>query len=86
MRCLPDIKAAVSAVHSRDPALRLGRPGYGLDNRWNFNLFDPDGTRMEFMQVADPAHPAPAVAVTPESFGQNRQKPAKTEISQEKNQ
>ena len=30
-------------------------PRFGLDERWQFNLFDPDGTRVEFMQPRDPA-------------------------------
>ena len=25
-------------------------PRFGLDQRWQFNLFDPDGTRAECMQ------------------------------------
>lgn len=68
---VPDIKAVVAAVNAIMPGIRQTIPHYGLDNRWNFNLFDPEDTRMEFMQVADPAHPAPAVVVTPPDFGQN---------------
>lgn len=67
---VPDVKVVQASVHSIDAGLQQTQPRYGLDNRWNFNLFDPDGTRVEFMQVADPAHPAPAVAVTPADFGQ----------------
>jgi catechol 2,3-dioxygenase-like lactoylglutathione lyase family enzyme len=62
---VPDEQAVVAAAHLREPGVHLGVPGYGMDNRWNFNLFDPDGTRVEFMQVVDPAHPTPALAVTP---------------------
>ena len=57
--------ARLGGVHARNPSLQLASPRYGLDNRWNFNLFDLDGTRMEFMQVVDPAKPTPAVAVSP---------------------
>jgi len=60
-----DVKALMLRVNDMKPGLRETTPHYGLDNRWNFNLFDPDGTRVEFMQSADPAHPAPAVVVTP---------------------
>ncbi len=67
---VPDIKAVMAAGQALDPAAQKP-PHYGLDNRWNFNLFDPDGTRVEFMQAADPAHPAPAVVVTPPDFGKN---------------
>ena len=62
---VPNEQAVVSASHLREPGIHLGTPGYGMDNRWNFNLFDPDSTRVEFMQVVDPAYPTPAVAVTP---------------------
>jgi catechol 2,3-dioxygenase-like lactoylglutathione lyase family enzyme len=68
---VPDIKAVETEVNARDARLRQTPPRYGLDNRWNFNTFDPDSTRVEFMQVADPAHPAPAVAVTPKDPPQN---------------
>ena len=66
-----DINAVVSTVHPLEPGLQTTPPRYGLDNRWNFNLFDPDGTRVEFLQAADPAHPAPAVVVTPSDWGQS---------------
>lgn len=62
---VPDEQAVVAAAHSREPSVHLGTPGYGMDNRWNFNLFDPDDTRVEFMQIVNPAHPTPALAVTP---------------------
>ena len=67
---VPDVKAVQSASHALNPALRATTPRYGLDNRWNFNLFDTDGLRVEFMQAMDPAHPTPAVAVTPSDWGQ----------------
>lgn len=66
---VPDINAVVMAVHKLEAGLQLPAPRYGLDNRWNLNLFDPDGTRVEFLQAADPTHPAPAVVVTPRDFG-----------------
>ena len=66
---VPDINAVVMEVHKLEPTMHLQAPRYGLDNRWNFNLFDPDDTRVEFMQVADPTRPAPAVVVTPADFG-----------------
>jgi catechol 2,3-dioxygenase-like lactoylglutathione lyase family enzyme len=67
-----DIQTVVPEVNARKSGLPQTTPHYGLDNRWNFNLFDPDGTRMEFMQVADPAHPAPAVVATPPDGEQSR--------------
>lgn len=63
-----DINATVEGVHARQSKMKLHSPRYGLDNRWNFNIYDPDSTRVEFMQVADPAHPAPAVVTTPANF------------------
>jgi len=68
---VPDEQAVVAAAHTREPGVHVGTPAYGLDNRWNFNLFDPDGTRVEFMQVGDPAYPTPAVAVTPLDWRQS---------------
>lgn len=65
-----DMKSAHETVQKLDAGLRQTQPRYGLDNRWNYNLFDPDGTRVELMQVADPAHPAPAVAVSPQDSAQ----------------
>jgi lactoylglutathione lyase len=38
---------------------------FGLDLRWQFNLFDPDGTRVELMQPRDKNTPPPAPVVTP---------------------
>ncbi|MEO8027228.1 MAG: VOC family protein [Bryobacteraceae bacterium] len=34
---------------------RMQQPRFGRDERWQFNLIDPDGTRIEFMQPRDPA-------------------------------
>jgi catechol 2,3-dioxygenase-like lactoylglutathione lyase family enzyme len=69
---VPNEKALVAEAHARAPDMHLVRPAYGMDNRWNFNLYDPDGTRMEFMQVVDPAHPTPAVVITPANWPVNR--------------
>ncbi len=72
---VPNEKAVVATAHARAPDMFLVHPGYGLDNRWNFNLYDPDWTRMEFMQVVDPAHPTPAVAITPPNYHNNNPPP-----------
>jgi len=66
---VPEMKIVAQEVQARAAALHPAAPRYGLDNRWNFNLFDPDGTRMEFMQTEDPLHPPPAVVITPADFG-----------------
>jgi len=68
---VPDVNSLVSEVHTLEPRLQSSPARYGLDKRWGFNLFDPDGTRVEFLQVADPAHPAPAVVVTPADWGRD---------------
>jgi catechol 2,3-dioxygenase-like lactoylglutathione lyase family enzyme len=50
---VPDIQAAWEAVASRtDLALRpqLSPPNVGRNNRWQLNLYDPDGTRTELME------------------------------------
>lgn len=49
---VPEIKAAFQAVVARGQTPK--DPRFGMDLRWQFNLFDPDGTRVEFMQPKDP--------------------------------
>jgi lactoylglutathione lyase len=48
-----DIQQALEAVRSRtaadDPNHRAN-PNIGTNNRWQLNLFDPDGTRVELME------------------------------------
>jgi lactoylglutathione lyase len=45
-----EIRAAQKEVLARAPDANLKEPRFGLDQRWQFNLFDPDGTRVELMQ------------------------------------
>ena len=47
---VPDIKAAYQAALERGEIKDRKEPRFGLDLRWQFNLFDPDGTRVELMQ------------------------------------
>ena len=47
---VPEIRAAQQTVHERAPGTAFKEPRFGLDQRWQFNLFDPDGTRVELMQ------------------------------------
>jgi lactoylglutathione lyase len=48
-----DIQQALETVRSRtavdDPNHRAN-PNIGVNNRWQLNLFDPDGTRVELME------------------------------------
>lgn len=50
---VPDIQQALETVRSRtaadDPNHRAN-PNIGTNNRWQLNLFDPDGTRVELME------------------------------------
>ena len=50
---VPDIQQALETVRARtnagDPNHRAN-PNVGVNNRWQLNLFDPDGTRIEFME------------------------------------
>ncbi len=60
---VPDIQAAYREVQARG-VKDLKPPRFGFDERWQFNLFDPDGTRVELMQPRDPAKagtPVPSV-------------------------
>jgi hypothetical protein len=59
---VPDVKAAYQTVLDRG-ARNLPPARFGLDLRWQFNLFDPDGTRVECMQPRDKNTPPPAPAV-----------------------
>jgi catechol 2,3-dioxygenase-like lactoylglutathione lyase family enzyme len=52
---VPDIKVAYQQTLDRGMTEDRKPPRFGLDERWQFNLFDPDGTRVEFMQPRDPA-------------------------------
>lgn len=48
-----DIQQALEAVRARtQPGDRnhAANPSIGVNNRWQLNLFDPDGTRIEFME------------------------------------
>jgi catechol 2,3-dioxygenase-like lactoylglutathione lyase family enzyme len=47
---VPDIKAAYQLALDRGLANDSKEPRFGKDERWQFNLFDPDGTRVECMQ------------------------------------
>jgi lactoylglutathione lyase len=50
---VPDIQAAWEHVRARTPAARRGalqKPRIGRNNKWQLNLFDADGTRVELME------------------------------------
>jgi catechol 2,3-dioxygenase-like lactoylglutathione lyase family enzyme len=50
---VPDIQAAYEAALRRTPAdarTKLASPQVGRNNRWQLNLYDPDGTRVELME------------------------------------
>ncbi len=52
---VPDIQAAWEAVRSRtaaDKRAALEPPRIGRNQRWQLNLYDPDGTRVELMEPA----------------------------------
>jgi catechol 2,3-dioxygenase-like lactoylglutathione lyase family enzyme len=45
---VPEIKASLQ--EALDRGQKPTEPRFGLDERWQFNMFDPDGTRVECMQ------------------------------------
>ncbi len=47
---VPDIKKAFQESIDRGETKNRQQPRFGMDQRWQFNLFDPDGTRVELMQ------------------------------------
>jgi hypothetical protein len=56
---VPDAKAAYQIGLDRGKDVRRQVPRFGLDERWQTNLFDADGTRVEFMQPRDPSKKTP---------------------------
>lgn len=48
---VPDIQEALEAVRARtDERNARATPQVGRNRRWQLNLYDPDGTRIEFME------------------------------------
>jgi lactoylglutathione lyase len=50
---VPDIQRAWEEVARRTPEPErdaLSRPNVGVNGRWQLNLYDPDGTRVELME------------------------------------
>jgi catechol 2,3-dioxygenase-like lactoylglutathione lyase family enzyme len=50
---VPDIQQALETVRARtapDERNHRANPSIGVNNRWQLNLFDPDGTRVELME------------------------------------
>jgi catechol 2,3-dioxygenase-like lactoylglutathione lyase family enzyme len=50
---VPDIQSAYEETARRTPEAaraQLGRPQVGVNGRWQLNLYDPDGTRVELME------------------------------------
>ena len=50
---VPDIQQALETVRARtalDDRNHRSNPSIGVNNRWQLNLFDPDGTRVELME------------------------------------
>jgi len=50
---VPDIQAALEAVRARTTdadANHRAVPQIGVNRRWQLNVYDPDGTRVEFME------------------------------------
>ena len=51
---VPDIQQALETVRARtkpDDRNHRAVPNIGVNNRWQLNVFDPDGTRVEFMEA-----------------------------------
>jgi lactoylglutathione lyase len=61
---VPEIKAAFQETLNRGQTKDRAQPRFGLDLRWQFNLYDPDGTRVEMMQPRDKDAVLPPVAYT----------------------
>lgn len=62
-----DIHATFAELTRRGAPAKRAEPRYAWDDRFNTNVFDPDGTRVEFMSLEDPAHPTPLEVYTPKT-------------------
>ena len=56
---VPDAHATHEEGLRRAPQARRQDPRFGMDERWQCNLFDQDGTRVEFMQPRDKSKTTP---------------------------
>lgn len=63
---VPDDMAVYRETFARGIGGHRPPPRYAWDNRYNTNIYDPDGTRVEFMQPEDPQRPTPLVVYTPQ--------------------
>jgi catechol 2,3-dioxygenase-like lactoylglutathione lyase family enzyme len=53
-----NMEKAVELLHNGDRlAAKHNGPAIGLDGKWQFNLFDPDGIRVELMELQPVAKP-----------------------------
>lgn len=60
-----DEKATFAELTRRGAPAGRAEPRYAWDLRYNTNVFDADGTRVEFMSVEDPQRPTPLEVYTP---------------------
>ena len=50
---VPNMQAAMTRLHAEDRlSERFDGPSMGLDGKWQANLYDPDGTRVELMEYS----------------------------------
>jgi catechol 2,3-dioxygenase-like lactoylglutathione lyase family enzyme len=61
----PDEKATFAELTQRGAPPKRAEPRYAWDDRYNTNVFDADGTRVEFMSIEDPQRPTPLEVYTP---------------------
>ena len=69
---VPNMAAAVATLKSENRVgPRGGGPQIGKDGKWQFNDFDPDGTRLEYMEFAPVQTPccAPFTGTHPSATG-----------------
>ena len=65
---VPNMQAAVTTLHREDRlSPRHDGPQMGLDGKWQANLYDPDGTRVELMEFQPVTKPccSPFTAESP---------------------
>lgn len=67
---VPNVRAAMARLEARGQAVPpFARPLLGRDGKWQANLLDPDGTRVELMDFAPSAPPCCSPFTAPNPHG-----------------
>ncbi len=71
---VPDIHAVANSNSSRTAVKPTEEPKIGRDGKWQLNLYDPDDTRVEFMEFKPVEKPCCSEFTAPHPGPQTRPK------------